>query len=340
MRLFMKFRQTSTPTIAAAKASISRATAYRFEKDRKVPSPPAAPRGRRRADPLAAIFDAEVVPMLTAAPGLRAICVFEEMIRRHPELGSGVRRTLERRIRSWRAIHGEEQEVMFRQVHVPGRLGLSDFTDMGHAGVSIVGVPLDYRLYHFRLAYSGFEPAHVVLGGESFVALAEGLQNALWSLGGAPLEHRSDSLSAAFRNLDKDARADLTQRYEQLCGHYGMIATRNNPGIAHENGAIEGPHGHLKRAIADALLLRGSADFDALVGYRGFIDEIVGRQNTRHAKLIEAERAQLRKLPDRRSSDYEEVSAGHLLGWLHAAQGVLHRALAADRPPAQGSPVR
>ena len=304
----MKFRQTSTPTIAAAKASISRATAYRFEKDRKVPSPPAAPRGRRRADPLAAIFDAEVVPMLTAAPGLRAICVFEEMIRRHPELGSGVRRTLERRIRSWRAIHGEEQEVMFRQVHVPGRLGLSDFTEMGHAGVSIAGAPLDHRLYHFRLAYSGFEPAHVVLGGESFVALAEGLQNALWSLGGAPLEHRSDSLSAAFRNLDKDARADLTQRYEQLCGHYGMIATRNNPGIAHENGAIEGPHGHLKRAIADALLLRGSADFDALVGYRGFIDEIVGRQNIRHAKLIEAERAQLRKLPDRRSSDYEEVS--------------------------------
>jgi len=308
MRLFMKFRQTSTPTIAAAKASISRATAYRFEKDRKVPSPPAAPRGRRRADPLAAIFDAEVVPMLTAAPGLRAISVFEEMIRRHPELGSGIRRTLERRIRSWRAIHGEEQEVMFRQVHVPGRLGLSDFTDMGHAGVSIAGAPLDHRLYHFRLAYSGFEHAHVVLGGESFVALAEGLQNALWSLGGAPLEHRSDSLSAAFRNLDKDARADLTQRYEQLCSHYGMIATRNNPGIAHENGAIEGPHGHLKRAIADALLLRGSADFDALVGYRGFIDEIVGRQNTRHAKLIEAERAQLRKLPDRRSSDYEEVS--------------------------------
>ena len=304
----MKFRQTSTPTIAAAKASISRATAYRFEKDRKVLSPPAAPRGRRRADPLAAIFEAEVVPMLTSAPGLRAISVFEEMIRRHPELGSGIRRTLERRIRSWRAIHGEEQEVMFRQVHVPGRLGLSDFTDMGHAGVSIVGVPLDHRLYHFRLAYSGFEHAHVVLGGESFVALAEGLQNALWSLGGAPLEHRSDSLSAAFRNLDKDARADLTQRYEQLCCHYGMTATRNNPGIAHENGAIEGPHGHLKRAIADALLLRGSADFDALVGYRGFIDEIVGRQNTRHAKLIEAERAQLHKLPDRRSSDYEEVS--------------------------------
>ena len=68
-----------------------------------------------------------------------------------------------------------------------------------------------------------------MLGGESFVALAEGLQNALWSLGGAPREHRSDSLSAAFRNLDKNAQDDLTRRYEELCAHYGMTPTRNNP---------------------------------------------------------------------------------------------------------------
>ena len=67
-------------------------------------------------------------------------------------------------------------------------------------------------------------------------------QNALWALGGAPLEHRSDSLSAAFRNLERDAAVDLTQRYEALCGHYGMTPTRNNPGIAHENGAIEATH--------------------------------------------------------------------------------------------------
>ncbi len=128
-------------------------------------------------------------------------------------------------------------------------------------GVSIAGVPLDHRLYHFRLAFSGWEQAHVVLGGESFVALAEGLQNALWSLGGAPVEHRSDSLSAAFRNLEQDAAADLTERYEALCAHYGMTPTRNNRGVAHENGAIEGPHAHLKRSLQQALLLRGSSDF-------------------------------------------------------------------------------
>ena len=84
---------------------------------------------------------------------------------------------LERRVREWRAAHSPEREVMFRQVHAPGELGLSDFTDMGQLGVTVSGTPLSSKLYHFRLAYSGFEHAHVVLGGDSFVALAEGLQS-------------------------------------------------------------------------------------------------------------------------------------------------------------------
>ena len=263
-------------------------------------------RERRRPDPLAAFFDAEVVPMLKAAPELRAVAIFEEMQRRHPDLPAGVRRTLERRIRSWRALHGADQEVIFRQVHEPGRTGLSDFTDMAELGVTVAGIGLDHRLYHFRLACSGFEHAHVILGGESYVALAEGLQNALWALGGAPHEHRSDSLSAAFRNLDQDARADLTRRYDALCAHYGMEPTRNNRGVAHENGAIESPHGHLKKTVRDALLMRGTGDFDDLPAYRRFIDEIVSRKNAHLARRIDAERPALQRLPGLRTCDYEE----------------------------------
>src|SRR6185437_15975907 len=169
------------------------------------------------------------------------------------------------------------------------------------------GERLDHRLYHFRLAYSGFESAHVILGGESYVALAEGLQNALWALGGSPREHRSDSLSAAFRNLAKDAREDLTRRYDALCADYGMEPTRNNRGVAHENGSIESPHGHLKKAVKDALLMRGVNDFDDLAAYRRFIDEIVSRKNARNAKRIEAERPALQRLPGRRSCDHEET---------------------------------
>ena len=184
----MKLKQTNSVPVAAAKAGISMASAYRINADPCLPSQRKKPRERRRPDPLADIFETEIVPLLEAAPGLRAVAIFEEIRRRHPELDQRVRRTLERRIRSWRAQFGPDQEVIFRQVHEPGRLGLSDFTDMGDLAVTVAGVPLDHRLYHFRLTWSGFEHAHVILGGESYVALAEGLQNALWAVGGAPIE--------------------------------------------------------------------------------------------------------------------------------------------------------
>ena len=129
--------------------------------------------------------------------------------------------------------------MILRQDHAPGRQELSDFTDMGDFGASIAGAPLAHRLHRFTLACSAWEHAGPVLGGESFTAFATGLQNALWALGGVPAEHRSDSLSAAFRNLDDDARTDQTRRYEALCAHCGMTPTRNNTGVAHENGAIE-----------------------------------------------------------------------------------------------------
>lgn len=303
----MKLRQDHPIEVAAAKADISRATGYRIAQDPRLPSQKTQSRERRRPDPLEQIFEAEVVPLLKAAPGLRPVAIYDEMLRRHSDLLPGIRRTLERRIRSWRAAHGEEQEVIFRQVQEPGRLGLSDFTDMSGIGVLIAGQALPHLLYHFRLPWSGFEHAHVILGGESFVALAEGLQNALWSAGGAPHQHRSDSLSAAFRNLDAEARSDLTRRYDALCAHYRMTPTRNNKGVAHENGAIESAHGHLKAAIRDALLMRGSADFADLATYRAFIDEILGRRNAAQGKRIAAERAYLQALPARRTTDFEEV---------------------------------
>ncbi len=308
MRLYMKSRLTEKKPAAAAQAAMSLKTAYRIEGDPRLPSQKAAPRGRRRPDPLIAIFDSEIVPMLESAPSMRVIAIFEEMRRRHPELPECVRRTMERRIRQWRALKGQDRDVIFRQVQEPGRMGLSDFTEMGDLAVRIMGVELDHRLYHFRLACSGFEHVHVILGGESYVALAEGLQNALWALGGVPREHRSDSLSAAFHNLDREAREDLTQRYDALCAHYHMEPTRNNRGVAHENGAIESPHGHLKHAIRDALLMRGATDFEDLTDYRSFLDEIIGRKNARNRQRIDAERAMLQPLPDTRTADYEQAT--------------------------------
>jgi hypothetical protein len=181
--------------------------------------------------------------MLKAPPGIRPVAIIEEMNRRYPGIYLGARRAMERRIREWRSRYGPEREVIFRQTHEPARTGLSDFIDMADLAITVAGELLNHRLYHTRLVYSGVGRAHVVVGGESYVQLAEGLKNALRALGGAPIQHRSDSLSAAFRNLEDYARADLTTRYDALCAHYGMEPTRNNTGIDHENGSIESSHG-------------------------------------------------------------------------------------------------
>jgi hypothetical protein len=122
-----------------------------------------------------------------------------------------------------------------------------------------------------------------------------------------PEQHRSDSLSAAFCNLDRVAQEDLTRRYEELCAHYGMTPSRNNRGVAHENGSIESSHGHLKNVRRDELLLRGSREFENFAAYRGFIDEVVGRRNARDRKRIKIDRIVLKQLPNRRTTDYEEA---------------------------------
>ena len=152
----MKSRQNSAPAAAAAKAGFSRATAYRIEADPRLPSQKKPARGRRRPDPLAGVWDSHILPLLTNTPGLRPIAIFDEIVRRHPALNRNVRRTLERRIRMWKALNGPERDVIFPQQQVPGRLGLSDFTRMGDLGVSIAGEPLVHMLYHFRLAFSGW----------------------------------------------------------------------------------------------------------------------------------------------------------------------------------------
>ena len=183
----------------------------------RLPSDTETPRERRRPDPLADIFEAEAIPLLRSAPGIRPVAIFDELRRRQPAPLGAVRRTLERHVRAWRAVHGHERDVMFRQVHEAGRMGLSDFTEMGDLAVTVAGAPLDDRLNHFPLVCSGFEHAHVILGGESYVTLAEGLQDALWALGGATPEHRSDSRSAAFRNLNAEAREDRKTRATTRC---------------------------------------------------------------------------------------------------------------------------
>lgn len=304
---YKRYRRVNSQEAAAVKTGMSVRTARRVERVTGLPSQRGPRTWRTREDPLVAVWASQVVPLLEREPMLNAVTLLEELQRRHPGgYAYGVLRTLQRRVRQWRALHGAEREVYFAQAHPPGRLGLSDFTVADELAVVIEGQRFDHRLYQFALAHSGWRHAEVVEGGERFLALSAGLQGALWRLGGAPEEHRTDSLSAAFNNLAE--REELTRRYEGLCGHYRMRASRCNPGQSHENGAIESRHGSLKTALDQALRLRGSRCFDTRAEYEGLVATVVERMNARVAKALAAERAVLRELPARRTAEYAEVA--------------------------------
>jgi hypothetical protein len=303
-------RRAHSQAAAAAKAGVSERSARRIESHESLPSQRAPRRWRTRLDPLADVWEAELLPLLQTSPHLSAVTLLEELQRRHPgDYAPSTLRTLQRRLRHWRATHGRERNVFFAQDHPPGRQGLSDFTDAGDLGVTIVGTSFPHRLYQFALAHSGWRSADVVDGGESFTALSAGLQRALWRLGGAPEEHRTDSLSAAFKNLCDLERREWTNRYAALCTHYGMRPSRNNPGESHENGSIESRHGSLKTAARQALLLRGSSDFDDRPAYEAFIEMLVQRMNARVEKRLVVERVALRPLPARRTAEFDELPA-------------------------------
>ena len=301
-------RNTLTQVASAAKTGISQRSARRIEQSPALPSQLPERAWRTRSDPLSSVWDAEVVPLLQTDSQLNAVTLLEELQRRHPgDYGTNVLRTLQRRIRQWRAVHGAEREVYFAQEHPPARLGLSDFTVCDSLGVEIAGVAFPHRLYQFALAHSGWRHAEVFVGGESFIALSSGLQAALWRLGGVPEEHRTDSLSAAFNNMAE--QQTLTLRYDALCAHYGMRASRCNPGQSNENGSIESRHDSLKTALDQALRLRGSRSFDDRAGFEALVDTVVQRLNARVAARLLVERSLLRALPARRTAEYEELPA-------------------------------
>lgn len=325
VRLFMNKRKHHTQEVAAAMAGISVRSARRIEHGVLLPSQKVARTWRTRPDPFADVWDSEIVPLLRRLPRLKAITLLARLQEAHPDqFPDSMRRTLERRVSQWRAIEGPGKEVFFPQEHLPGVQGLSDFTDMGDLHVSVAGARFHHRLYHFVLAFSHWEYAGVVNGGESFEALSTGLQNALWQAGGCPREHRTDSLSAAFKNLQREE--DFTARYAALLEHYDMAGTRNNVGVAHENGSVESSHRHLKESIDQALMLRGHRDFADCAAYEDFVREVVMRRNRRNAAAFNVEREHLKDLPLRRTTDFVEEEARVTRCGTFTVRGILYSA--------------
>lgn len=308
VRLLMSLTSKGWPRVtAAAKAGMNEPTARKYQRAGKLPSQ--MRKGHTwctRSDPFAEVWP-EVEGWLQRDVGLQAKTVFEEIQRRYPgRFSEGQLRTLQRRFRDWRALAGPSQEVFFPQIHCPGEQCQSDFTDMRRLAVTISGEAFAHLLYHFVLTYSNWESVSVCFS-ESFEALSEGLQSALWCLGGVPIEHRTDNLSAATHELRTSHGRGFTARYRELLEYYRLKPSKNRPGRAHENGDVESAHRGLKTAVDQRLRLRGGRDFGSVEAYREFLMALVAERNaTRGAKVAE-ERAELRPLPARPLPAYREL---------------------------------
>ncbi|HDO7821928.1 TPA: IS21 family transposase [Legionella pneumophila] len=312
VEIYMNARKEGkSQAVSAAKSGISERRGRDIEKGKRIEPVGQLRTWRTRTDPFKEVWASEIEPMLRQSPTLSPLTVLEYLQSVHggESYPDKLLRTLQRRVKCWLHQEGPAREVIFRQEHEPGHMGLSDFTELKGITVTIQGKRLRHLLYHFRVIYSGWSYMKVILGGESYTALAEGLQNALWCLGGAPKVHRTDSLSAAFKNFSSDDKDDQTQRYHDFCTHYGMTPTRNNRGVSHENGGIESPHGHLKRRIKQAFLLRGSYDFDSVEAYQCWIEQVVSQHNRRNAKTVDIEKLALQPLPTYKTADYTVLPA-------------------------------
>ena len=289
-----------TEQAAAAASGMSAPTARRW-RDGPLPSEGKTPRWwRTRKDPFEDVWEPDVVPLLKEDKEreLQARTVLGELRRLHPgQFDDDLLRTLQRRMRDWRAVHGPEREVYFPQEHPPGRQGAFDFTRGTKLDVTIRGEHLVHLLFVFRLAFSGWVWIQVAFG-ETFEALVEGLQGALWELGGAPDLARSDNLSAATHELRRGGGRGLNRRFKEVLDHYDMDSSRIKPGKSNENGGVEKGNDLVKTAIRQGLILRGSRDFDSIEEYEAFARRTVEAYiNAGAESKLATEREHLSALP-------------------------------------------
>jgi hypothetical protein len=305
--MFALMNTEANQEIVASKAGMDPKTARKYRRDGRLPSEMAAAvHGRTRPDPFVGVWD-DVQKLFEDNAGLEAKTVFEYLQRQDPgRFQDGQLRTLQRRVKVWRATEGPAREVFFAQQHPPGRLGASDFTHMEELGVTILGQSFPHLIYHFVLTYSNWETGTVCFS-ESFESLSEGLQNALWQLGKVPHRHRTDRLSTAVNNMSDPV--EFTDRYKGLMCFYGLESEKTQAGHGNENGDVEQRHHRFKRAVAQELMLRGSVDFASVDEYRRFLAAMFVRLNAGRSQRLTEEIAMMKQLPGRRmeSAKREQV---------------------------------
>lgn len=313
---------------AADVAGMCSKTARKYLKTKKLPSQSRVEHTwQNREDPFETDWDWIAQHLADSEGTLEATELFKALQRMHPgKYQDGQLRTLQRRIKTWKALHGPAKETFFPQLYNPGQWCCSDFTNMNGLDITIRKQPFEHLFYHFVLCYSNWQTGQICYS-ESFESLSRGLQDALWQLGGVPAYHRTDNLRCAVHRV---GHPDIfTDTYRALSAHYGFIGEKTQPAHPHENGDVEKSHHLFKKAVDQALILRGSRDFNSLDEYERFLDKILHRLNQNCQKCFKEELYQLRSLPHYRYEDYQEkickVSQASTIRLLHNTYSVHSR---------------
>jgi len=302
----MKLLNTGTTlSLAAAKAGMCEKTARKYRRSGKLPSETEKPHEwRTRPDPFCEVWE-EVRELLETNPRLEAKTLFEDLQRRYPgRFQDGQLRTLQRRVKAWRALEGPEREVFFVQEHPPGLLCQSDFTHMADLCVTINRQAFDHLVYHFVLTHSNWETGTVCFS-ESFESLSDGLQNALFALGAVPQAHQTDRLTSAVTSLGDEVK--FTDRYHALLRHYQLEARKTQASSPNENGDVEQRHHRFKRAVDQALMLRGSRDFESREAYESFLRNLFNQLNAGRRERLANEFKHMRALPSSRLGAFKKL---------------------------------
>ncbi len=297
-RLLTYMNKEYTLATAAAKAGMDEKTARKYRRLGKLPSDVKMEHDWSTREDIFTDVWVELKAMLATNSGLEAKTLFNYLQRSNPDrFADGQLRTLQRRVKFWRATEGPGLEVFFSQIYRAGERSQSDYTRMKSLGITIHHQLFDHLIYHFTLPYSNWETGTICFS-ECFESLSEGLQNALYELGGVPAMHQTDSLTAAVCPVM--SKEKFTDRYGALLRHYGIEGMHTNPASPNENGDVEQSNHRFKKAVRQSLLLRGSSDFESRAEYGRFLDKLFVELNRGRRERFLEEVAVLRRLPVRR----------------------------------------
>ena len=307
--MFALLREGESVASTARRLRMGEKTIRKYRDANRLPSQIEQPARtyRTRKDPLEP-FWGEIAELLDNESGLKPYAILDWLKQKYNpadgtegdvRVADSIRRTLERRVQQWKLEHGVEQEVVFPQEHHPGDVIAFDFVVMNELNVTIGKKAFQHMMFHAVFTYSNWEYVHLC-HSESFEALSAGLQDGLHHAGGVPRRVRSDSLSAAVKNLSSDK--EFATQYRDLLRHYGVEGHRITVRKPQENGDVESSHGHFKDALDQALRLRGSRDFDSVDDYMAFVRQLITRRNRAREKAFLEDVAALSPLPAQRRS--------------------------------------